>query len=134
MAKTACKILGAVLVLAGIAGFFSHYLLGMHLTPVHNFIHLLIGALALYFGFAETSGAAHMVSRILGLIYLLVGIAGFITPGLIERAYQIQTTTGSVNLVPDNIFHLGLGVAFTIVGFLREPHPAAPTEAGGHLK
>jgi hypothetical protein len=134
MAKTACKILGAVLVLVGTIGFFSHNLLGMHLTPFHNFIHLMTGALALYFGLVDPSDVAHMFSRIFGVIYLLVGIIGFFTPGVIEKIFQIQTTTGSVNLAPDNIVHLVLGAVFSIVGFMREPHPAAPAEAGGHLK
>ncbi|MCI0337754.1 MAG: DUF4383 domain-containing protein [Acidobacteria bacterium] len=129
MAKTACKILGVVLILVGIVGFFAHNLLGLHLTLVHNIIHLLSGAIALYFGFVGTSEAAHTFSRIIGVIYLLVGIVGFITPGVIEKIFQTQATTESLNLIPDNIVHLLVGALFLIVGFLREPQPAAPKES-----
>jgi uncharacterized membrane protein HdeD (DUF308 family) len=128
MAKNACKILGVILILAGIVGLFFHNLLGMHLTPAHNIFHLVTGALALYFGFARTSEAAHLFSRITGVIYLLVGILGFIAPGVFERMLQIHTTTESVNLVPDNIVHLLVGAIFSIFGFLREPHPVRPIE------
>jgi uncharacterized protein DUF4383 len=128
MAKIACKILGGVLILVGVVGFFAHNLLGIHLTPFHNIIHLVTGAIALYFGFAGTSEAAHMFSRIIGVIYLLLGILGFIIPGMIERILQIHTTTESVNLIPDNIVHMLVGAVFTVVGFLRETHPITPIE------
>ena len=128
MAKNACKILGVILILVGIVGLFVHTLLGMHLTPAHNILHLVTGALALYFGFTGTSEATHMFCRIIGVIYLLVGILGFIAPGVLERMLQIHTMTESVNLIPDNIVHLLLGAIFSIVGFLRETHPVRPIE------
>jgi hypothetical protein len=59
--------------------------------------------------------------------YLLVGVLGFIAPGVIERTLQIHTTTESVNLMPDNIVHLLVGAVFLIVGFLREPQTVTPT-------
>ena len=126
MAKTACKILGVILILVGIIGLFVHTLLGMHLTPAHNILHLVTGALALYFGFTGTSEATHMFCRVIGVIYLLVGILGFIAPGVVERMLQIHTMTESVNLIPDNIVHLLVGAIFSIVGFLRETHPVRP--------
>ena len=52
MAKTVCKLLGIVFVIVGVAGFVAPHLLGAHLVPVHNLIHLVSGAIALYFGFA----------------------------------------------------------------------------------
>ena len=49
MAKTVCKLLGAVFVIVGVAGFIAPTLLGAHLSPVHNLVHLVSGAIALYF-------------------------------------------------------------------------------------
>ena len=120
MAKTGCKIMGAILILAGVAGFFAPDLLGLHLTPAHNIIHLLTGALASYFGFAGTSKAAHLFSRICGVIYLLVGILGFITPEATEKMFQIHDSTGSTNLTPDNVALLLVGAVFLIVSSLYE--------------
>ena len=54
MAKTVCKILGVVFVLVGLCGFAAPGLLGAHLTPVHNVVHIVSGLIALYFGFAGT--------------------------------------------------------------------------------
>ena len=44
MAKTVCKILGVVLLLVGVCGFVAPRLLGAHLTPAHNVVHLLSGS------------------------------------------------------------------------------------------
>lgn len=128
MAKTACKILGIVLLLVGLVGFFSHNLLGLHLTTIHNIIHLVTGALALYLGFTGSTKATHLFCQVFGVVYLLVGLLGFISPATVESVLQIQTTTESANLMLDNIIHLILGAVFLVVGFIREPH-ATPTES-----
>lgn len=47
MARTLCKILGVVLMIVGLVGFATPNLLGMHLTPIHNVVHLLTAAIAL---------------------------------------------------------------------------------------
>ena len=50
MAKTVCKILGVVFILVGLVGFVSPGFLGTHLSTTHNLVHLISGAVALYFG------------------------------------------------------------------------------------
>ena len=52
MAKLVCKLLGVVFVLVGVAGFVAPGFLGTHLSLAHNAVHLISGAIALYFGFA----------------------------------------------------------------------------------
>jgi hypothetical protein len=125
MAKTLCKILGVVLVLVGIAGFLKHDLLGMHLTTSHNIVHLLTAAIALYFGFYGSDATARTFCQVIGAIYLILGIVGFVAPDVVANAIQSHTATGGENLTPDNIVHLLLGAVFLIVGLLREPKPAA---------
>jgi uncharacterized membrane protein YbaN (DUF454 family) len=127
MVKTACKILGFVLIAAGIVGFFKHDLAGFHLTTIHNIVHLVTGGVALYFGFAMTVAAARMFCLILGAIYLLLGIVGFIAPALVASIIQVHGA--DVNLLAANIVHLLLGAAFLIVGWLGAPQPTAPTES-----
>src|ERR1043166_10237205 len=77
MAKTVCKILGVVFLLVGVCGFAAPTLLGAHLTPAHNLVHIVSGVLALYFGFAGSAGAARGFCIIFGLVYLLLGVCGF---------------------------------------------------------
>ena len=122
MAKTLCKIFGIVLVLVGIAGFLKEDLLGMHLTTIHNIVHLLTAAIALYFGFYGTDAAARTFCQVFGAIYLLLGIGGFVAPDVVANVIQSHTL---MNLTPDNIVHLLVGAVFLIVGLLPAPKPAA---------
>ena len=78
MAKTIAKILGVVFILVGIIGFLAPGLLGMHLSLAHNFVHLISGALALYFGFAGTLAGARLFCIVFGVVYALLGVAGFL--------------------------------------------------------
>jgi hypothetical protein len=126
MAKTLCKVLGVVLLLVGIAGFFNDHLLGMHLTMLHNIVHLLTAAIALYIGFAGTASAARTFCLAFGAIYLLLGILGFIAPDVV--ASIIGHTLGpDDSLTPDNAVHLVLGAVFLIAGLQRAPQPATTT-------
>src|SRR2546421_2598071 len=77
MAKTVCKILGVVFVIVGVAGFAAPTLLGAHLNPAHNLVHIVSGALALYFGFAGSAGAARGVFILFRLVFLLLGGGGW---------------------------------------------------------
>jgi hypothetical protein len=125
MAKTLCKIFGVVFALVGIAGFLKHDLLGAHLTPIHNIVHLLTAAIALYFGFAGSDSAARSFCQIFGAIYLILGIVGFINPNVIASIIQAHEATEGQSLAVDNVIHILLGAVFLIVGLLRAPKPAA---------
>src|SRR3954467_9197630 len=83
MPKTLCKIMGVVLALVGVGGFAYPHLLGMHLTPVHDVIHLLTAAIALYLGFAGSYPAARTFCLAFGAVYLLLGVLGFVAPGVV---------------------------------------------------
>ena len=124
MAKTLCKIFGVVLLLVGIAGFLRHDLLGMHLTMIHNIVHLLTAAIALYFGFSGSDASARAFCQVFGVIYLLLGVGGFVAPDVVAKVIQSRTVTGGENLTPDNIVHFLVGAVFLIVGLLRAPKPA----------
>ncbi len=86
---------GAVYVLVGILGFLgdpivtsgSHPdmesatgdLLGIFpINAIHNVVHLLIGAALLYGSTAHDRAVA--VARAVGVVYLLVGVLGFVSP------------------------------------------------------
>ena len=66
MAKTICKILGVVFLLVGVVGFVMPGFLGTHLSVVHNLVHIISGAVALYLGFAGTLSAARLFCIVSG--------------------------------------------------------------------
>jgi hypothetical protein len=115
MAKSFCKLLGIVMLIVGIAGFMSPMLMNFHLTPIHNGVHLVTAAIALYLGFAGSYGAARTFCLLFGAVYLLLAIIGFTAPdviaGIIGAVHPM--TPGS----PDNIYHLVVGLASLISGF-----------------
>jgi len=116
MAKTVCKILGVVFVLVGIAGFVAPTLLGAHLTMAHNLVHIVSGAIALYFGFAGSGGGARGSCIIFGIVYLLLGICGWFLGTGPDHMWPIGTLLmlGKV----DHIIHILLGVIFLAGGAL----------------
>jgi len=130
MAKTVCKILGVIFVLVGIAGFVQPHLLGAHLSLAHNLVHIISGAIALYFGFAGSPGAARGFCIIFGIVYLLLGVCGFflghpgvsMMPGMAEMGSDPKlwpVLRGTLELGQrDHIIHILLGILFLAGGAL----------------
>lgn len=122
MAKTVCKLLGLVFVLVGVLGF-THVLdsLGAHLNPAHNVVHLVSGAIALYFGFAGSAGAARGFCLLFGLVYLLLGVCGwFLGAAGPEHMLNLPSAASPVLMLGkmDHIIHILLGVIFLAGGVL----------------
>lgn len=117
MAKTVCKILGVVFVIVGVAGFVAPTLLGAHLTPAHNLVHLVSGAIALYFGFAGSYGAAKGFCIIFGIVYLLLGVAGWFLGTGPDHMWHLGGELLTLGKV-DHIIHVLLGVVFLAGGAL----------------
>jgi hypothetical protein len=116
MAKTVCKLLGVVFVIVGIAGFVAPTLLGAHLTMAHNLVHIVSGAIALYFGFAGSASGAKGFCLIFGIVYLLLGVCGWFLGAGPDHMWHIGTLLmlGKV----DHIIHILLGVVFLAGGLL----------------
>jgi uncharacterized protein DUF4383 len=116
VAKRICTVVGMVFILVGLAGFAMPGLLGTHLGLVHNVIHLVSGALALYFGLAGSGSAALTFCRVFGAVYLLLGVVGFAVGGGADRMFEVipgQLMLGTM----DHLIHLALGVVFLVGGF-----------------
>jgi hypothetical protein len=102
------QILGVVLILVGIVGLLvlgNEVWLGILNSDVlEDIIHIVTGGLLAYVGFGRTDLAtARNLVLALGVIYLVVGILGFVVPlmfGLIPHGYTLF----------DDILHLALGV------------------------
>ena len=120
MAKTVCKVLGLVLLLVGVLGF-THLLdsLGAHIGPgylPHNAVHIVSGLVALYFGFAGSAGGARGFCFVFGIVYLALGICGFLLGGPGHLWHVIDDTLMFGRR--DDAIHVLLGVIFLAGGAL----------------
>src|SRR6266436_5746707 len=112
MAKTVCKFLGLIFLIVGIAGIFSHDLLGAHLNMVHN----ISGVIALYFGFSGSYSGARGFCLVFGLVYLLLGVCGWFLGTGPDHMLAIGTLLMFGKM--DHIIHVLLGVIFLAGGAL----------------
>jgi len=132
MARTICKVLGALFILVGLLGFVAPGLLGFHLSLPHNLIHLISGAIALYLGLKGTLASARLFCIVFGIVYLLLGVAGYLAgadrqhtiPNLTHTGTDtnlLQLIAGSLELASmDHGLHILLGIIFLIGGFLTK--------------
>lgn len=132
MAKTIATLLGIVFLLVGLIGFAMPTLLGAHLTPAHNVVHLVSGAISLYLGLKGTLSAAKTFGLVFGAVYLLLGVAGFVFGA--PHTHDGQTMT-MLRLIPDvlefgqmdNIIHIVIGGLY-LIGALMTGGGAVSTE------
>ena len=111
------QIVGAVVIVVGVVGLLlgdARRLIVFNIDLVEDIVHLATGGLMAYVGFAGRDiGLARTVVGGLGVVYLLVGILGFIVPtlfGLLPHGYNIW----------DNLLHLSLGVlGIAVAWFIR---------------
>lgn len=117
MAKTVCKILGVVFLLVGVVGFVNPTLLGTHLTAAHNVVHLVSGAIALYFGFAGSLSAAKTFALVFGVVYLGLGVLGMGIGAGPDRTWML----GPLHFgQADHGIHILLGVVFLAGGLFTK--------------
>ena len=121
--KQFAQILGVVLILVGIVGLLvlgNGVWLGiLNSDTVEDIVHILTGALLAYVGFGRTDLAtARSLVLALGVIYLVVGILGFVVPmvfGLIPHGYTLF----------DDLLHLVLGILSIAVALTASGASAA---------
>jgi len=117
MAKTVCKILGVVFLLVGVVGFVAPTLLGAHLSPAHNAVHIVSGVIALYFGFAGTLSGAKAFCLVFGVVYLALGVLGFGLGTPPDRMWML----GPLHLgQADHGIHSLLGIIFLAGGLFTK--------------
>ncbi|WP_299165385.1 DUF4383 domain-containing protein [uncultured Arthrobacter sp.] len=115
-------VFGAVYLLVGILGFFvtagvdffateGNTLIVFEVNPLHNIIHLAIGA-ALLLGGLNSVSAAKGVNTTVGAVYLLVGILGLF---LVGTSLNIIALNGA-----DNVLHLASAVLLLGVGLSQD--------------
>lgn len=134
-ARLYCTLVGAVLVIAGILGFFyeASFATGdslkgdeviglLAVNGWHNVVHLASGALLL----AAAGGPARTVALGFGLIYVAIAIWGF---------FEVEDGVGDLlELLPinteDNWLHLIIGITGLAAGAATpaQPRTAPPVE------
>ena len=143
MAKTVSTLIGVVFILVGIVGFIAPGLMGSHLSLSHNIVHLLSGAVALYFGTKGTLAGARMFSIAFGVVYGALGVAGFLlgSSGDPSEGMPLHGTIDSnlFKVIPgmlelgmmDHIIHIAIGALFLIAGFMTKAASQTTSEAAG---
>jgi hypothetical protein len=140
-ARLYCLLVGAVLVVAGIIGFFyeSSFATGdsikesevfgiLGVNGWHNVVHIAIGALLL----AAAGSAARPAALFVGVLYLVLCILGFIATGDNGIDFIAENDT-LLKAVPvnneDNVLHLVLGVLGVLAAVASRPagRPATAT-------
>ncbi len=124
MMKLVATVLGATLWFVGIIGIFSHTVLGMILTPVHDIVLIVAGVISMYFGLRGTEFQARYCCRIIGAIFTILGIIGFIVgPGIVTldglsyRDSNLLRLPGILLGTADSVFNLIVGIVGLVAGF-----------------
>lgn len=130
-AKLYAQILGWVLLIVGILGFFPFLggsptqvgsdLLGLFsVNLLHNLIHIVTGLLGLFAGYYENGEYARTYALVFGIVYALVTILGFIVaPGMASHLFA-----GVALNLWDNLLHLVIAVTGLAAYFATAPRPA----------
>lgn len=117
--KTYAMVIGAVLVLVGLVGFVSNPLVGVPASSsatsplfgantYENILHIVVGALGLWFGMKSSAKSYNMG---LGIGAAVVGLVGLVPQGLavLFSVFAINTTITYLHLA---IAVVSLGVAY----------------------
>jgi hypothetical protein len=132
-ARLYCLLVGGVLVIAGIIGFFyeasfasgdsikSEDVFGiLSVNGWHNLVHIGIGALLLVAAGSAARGAALFV----GVLYIVLCVLGFIATSNSGIGFIAENDT-LIKLVPvnneDNVLHLILGITGVIAAYASRP-------------
>jgi hypothetical protein len=132
-ARLYCLLVGGVLVIAGIIGFFyeASFATGdsirtedvfgvLSVNGWHNVVHIAIGALLLIAAGSAARGAALFV----GVLYIVLCVLGFIATSNSGIGFIAENDT-LIKLVPvnneDNVLHLILGITGVIAAYASRP-------------
>jgi hypothetical protein len=132
-ARLYCLLVGGVLVIAGIIGFFyeGSFATGdsirtedvfgvLSVNGWHNLVHIAIGALLLICAGSAARGAALFV----GMLYIVLCVLGFIATGHGGITFVAKDDV-LIKLVPvnneDNVLHLILGITGVIAYLASRP-------------
>ena len=117
-AKTAALIIGVIFIAVGLLGFIDNPIVGdsdkaiFHADKMHNLVHIGSGVLFVLVALAAPAAAGGFM-LFFGMVYLLIGILGFISFGTqgMGKVLGVLHVNGA-----DNFLHAGLGLLIIIAG------------------
>jgi len=113
MGKTYAVVVGLVLTLVGIIGFWKGMdgMMGMQFSTIHNVIHLASGLIGLAAGLGGGEKGGKGFAKAFGAIYTLVAILGFAgVPASLVSMLNLNLTY--------NVIHLAVGLLGLLAGFM----------------
>lgn len=132
-ATTYARLTGAVLLLTGLAGIAalaSGYIGFLALNflawdTTHNVLHVLLGAIGLYVGFAPRPVLDPLLyGKVFGAVYTLLALVGFVAPtGLAFLGVGLE--------LGENLIHLLVGVLGLVAGFYVVEGEESPAPVPG---
>jgi hypothetical protein len=141
MARITCKLLGLALLAVGVLGFVVPDALGAHLSPGHSIVHLFSGAVAAFLAWRGSERAVRTFALIFGLVYGLLGVAGFVlgAPGNPSMNMPGDYDSRMLRVVPgvlelgtnDHIIHVVLGILFFLSGLVTRIERSGPVRPLG---
>ena len=129
-AKSLASIIGVIFIAVGILGFFENPIIYdsttaiFHADKVHNWVHIISGALFLLVALASP-GSAKGFMYLFGIVYLAIGVVGFMSVGQdgMGQILGFLHVNGA-----DNYLHIGLGIVIMLAGFISgRPDRASTT-------
>ena len=111
---------GLVYVLVGVVGFFltgfrgfasptGPLLFGFMINPLHNLVHVLVGAVLIAGGLAAV-GVSKLVNTVVGAVYLLVFAVGLALQGSTANVLALNVADHGLHLV-SAVLLVSIGVA-----------------------
>lgn len=120
-AKTAAILIGLIFIAVGLLGYIDNPIVGtsdgaiFHADSVHNIVHIVSGALFLLVALAAPGSAGGFL-KLFGLVYLIIGIIGFVQYGTtgMGKVLGFLHVNGA-----DNFLHVSLGIVIFLAGSLK---------------
>ena|SRR3989344_5137281 len=109
--KTYALVLGLVLALVGVWGFFTNSILGiLGVNALQSVLHLIAAGFGIYAG---TKGDGTTYNQVLGLIAIVLGVIGFI-PGVSDLLLRLLNINTAITVLHVAICVVTLGVYYGV--------------------
>lgn len=117
------NIIGIIVALAGIIGFFNNPVIGiLETNTIQNVVYIILGLLILM----STMKGHMMVTKIIGIIFAVLGILGFVLSG--DTVIGLVESTTNVNS-----FNLIVGIIVLLIAFMNKGGSDHSAPMGGGM-